>query len=118
MTFEGKHLDKPEETRSFSHGELGIVNLPGLTIGKVALQPGWRWSHDVKPLVGTDSCQETHNGYVLSGRLHVRMDDGTEGELSEGEAFVLSPGHDAWVLGEEPYIALDWSAADTYAKAE
>ena len=116
MTLEARSLDKPEETRSFSHGEMGVVTLPGSIVGRAVLQPGWQWSNDVKPIAETDSCQEAHTGYVLSGTLHVAMDDGTERDLREGEAFEISPGHDAWVVGDGPWVALDWSAAETYAR--
>jgi uncharacterized cupin superfamily protein len=70
----------------------------------------------VKPLAGTESCQAAHTGYIVSGRMHIRMDDGPEGELGPGDAFICSPGHDAWVVGDEPCVALDWSAATDYAK--
>ncbi|HEY8456665.1 MAG TPA: cupin domain-containing protein, partial [Actinopolymorphaceae bacterium] len=106
--FEARYLDKADETRTFRNWQLDVVNMPGATVGRLTLQPGFRWSQDMKEAAGTETCQETHTGYVLSGRVHVRMDDGTEGELEEGQAFIISPGHDSWVVGDEPFVALDW----------
>ena len=115
---EARNIDKPDERRDFPKGRLEIINLPGFTIGRTTFQPGWRWSESVKPIAGTDSCQFNHKGYVLSGRLHVRADDGSEAEARAGDAFVAGPGHDAWVVGDEPCIVLDVGedSAD-YAKA-
>ena len=116
MTLEAKNLDSPDETRSFDNGEMRIVNISGATIGRAEFRPGWKWSNDVKPIAGTDSCQAPHTGYVVSGRLHVKMDDGTEAEAGPGDAIVVSPGHDAWVVGDEPCVMLDWSGSANYAK--
>ena len=117
-TIETKSLDSPDETRSFGKGTAEIVTLGGVTVGRGVLQPGWRWSEHVKPIAGTDSCEVTHTGYVISGRLKVVMNDGSEAELGPGDAHVIPPGHDAWVLGDEAYVAVDFSPefAD-YAKA-
>src|SRR5690348_13704031 len=100
-----KNLDTPDEQRSSDHGVLDVVNLPGATIARATYQPGWRWSTDIKPVVGTDSCQVSHAGVVLSGRFRIRTDDGTEMELGPGDAHVVGPGHDAWVVGDEPVVA-------------
>jgi hypothetical protein len=116
MTLETKNLDTPDEKRTFDNGELHLVEVAGATIGRAVFRPGWKWSNDVKPVAGTDSCEAPHTGYILSGRLHIRMDDGTEGEAGPGDAFVVSPGHDAWVVGDEPCVALDWSGVADYAK--
>ena len=116
MTFQSRNLDKPDELRKFTNGELRVVTLSGAVVGRAVFQPGWRWSNDVKPVAGTESCQAAHTGYIISGRMHVIMDDGAEGDLGPGDAFVASPGHDAWVVGDEPCVALDWSAAADYAK--
>ena len=80
-----------------------------VTVGRAKLEPGWRWSNDVKPIAGTTSCQVHHKGYVVSGRLHVVMDDGTEADLGPGDAHEVPPGHDAWVVGDEPYVGVDFS---------
>lgn len=116
MTLEAKNLDKPEETRRFDNGLMDVVKLAGVTVGRAVFQPGWRWSNDVKPIAGTDSCQAAHTGYVLSGMMHVVMDDGTEGDVGPGDAVVIAPGHDAWIVGNEPCVMLDWSGAANYAK--
>ena len=108
MTCEAKNLDVPDEKRASEHGEIHLVHLTGATIGRAVLRPGWRWSTDMKPVVGTDSCQASHVAYVVSGRFHVRMDDGTELELGAGDAHVVGPGHDAWVVGDEPCVTVDF----------
>ena len=105
-----KNIETPDERHAFEHASLNVVNLPGVTIARTVYQPGWKWSTDVKPVVGTDSCQIAHLSYVVSGRFHVRMDDGTELELGPGDAHVVSPGHDAWVVGDEPCVAIDFSS--------
>ncbi|MGH8825677.1 MAG: cupin domain-containing protein [Jiangellaceae bacterium] len=111
-----KNLDTPDETRRFEHGEIGVVTVAGVTVGRAVFEPGWRWSTDVRPLAGTDSCQVGHTGYVISGRLCVRMDDGTEAVAGPGAVFVISPGHDGWVMGDEPCVMLDWSGSTDYAR--
>ena len=116
MTLNAKNLDIPDEKRSFEHGTLHIVNIAGATIGRAVFNPGWQWSKDVKPLAGTASCEAAHTGYVISGRIHVKMDDGAESDAGPGDAVVISPGHDAWVVGDEPCIMLDWSGSANYAK--
>jgi quercetin dioxygenase-like cupin family protein len=117
MTLEAKSLDSPDETRPFvDKGKADIVTVGGVTVGRGVFEPGWRWSEHVKPLAGTDSCQAAHTGYILSGRMGVAMDDGSEAEVGPGEAFVISPGHDAWTVGDEPCVALDFSGMEQYAK--
>jgi hypothetical protein len=116
MTLEAKSLDSPDEQRSFENGGINIVNIAGAVVGRATFEPGWKWSNDVKPIAGTDSCQAPHTGYIISGRMHVKMDDGTESEAGPGDAFVISPGHDAWIVGDETCVALDWSGAADYAK--
>jgi mannose-6-phosphate isomerase-like protein (cupin superfamily) len=113
MICEAKNLDTPDEKRSFEHGDLHLVNMTGATIGRAVFRPGWRWSTDVKPIIGTDSCQGHHVSYVVSGRLRVRMDDGTELDLSPGDGHVVGPGHDAWVVGDEPCVTIDFIPAAT-----
>ena len=107
----------PDETRTFDKGKLQIANLGGVTIGHYTLQPGWKWSTSVKPLVGTNSCQQMHTGYVISGRMRVRMDDGSEIECGPGDAAVIPPGHDAWVVGNEPCVGIDFTGSKTFAKS-
>ena len=110
------NLDKPDETRTFENGRVDLVTLGEATIGRSTFEPGWRWSESVKQIVGTDSCQAHHVGYALSGRLHVVADGGEEHEVGPGEAYVVMPGHDAWVVGDEPFVGLEFQSADTYAK--
>jgi hypothetical protein len=104
-----KNLDAPDETRSFEHGELTSVSLGGVTFARAAFRPGWRRSTDIKPLVGTDSCQVSHQAIVISGCLMVKMDTGEERELAAGDAHVVGPGHCAWVVGDEPCVILDFT---------
>jgi quercetin dioxygenase-like cupin family protein len=96
---ETKSLDAPDETRPFEKGRAELVTLGGVTVGRAVLEPGWRWSEHVKPIAGTSSCEVAHTGYVVSGRLRVVMDDGSEGDAGPGDAFVIPPGHDAWTVG-------------------
>lgn len=111
VTLQAKNIDHPDEQRSFEHGQVRLVKLPGAIIGVAEFRPGWRWSTDVRPHVDAESCQLHHISYVLSGRFHVRMDDGRELDLGPGDAHVVSPGHDAWVLGDEPCVTIDFIPA-------
>lgn len=117
MTLQSRNIDQPDEQRSFEHGEVRLVKLPGAIIGRAEFQPGWRWSTDVKPHAGTESCQAHHISYVVSGRFHVRMDDGRELELGAGDAHVVGPGHDAWVIGEEPCVTIDFMPDESSGRA-
>lgn len=111
-----KSIDSPDETRTFDKGKIEVVNVGDLTFGRATFEPGWKWSECVKPIAGTDSCEASHNGYIVSGRMHIKMDDGTESDLGPGDVFVAAPGHDAWILGDEACVALDFSGAANYAK--
>jgi hypothetical protein len=113
---EYKHLNKPDEVRTFPHGKLEIVNIDGGVVGRMTLEPGWRWSNDVKPIAGTALCEAPHFQYQISGRIRVRMADGSEFELGPGDVSCLTAGHDAWVVGDEPVVAVDWFGATNYAK--
>ena len=111
-----RNLDKnPDDVRKFTSGKVELANLGDVTIGRITLDPGWKWSNDVKPIVNTSSCQLPHTQYVISGRLRVRMDDGTEQECGPGEAIYIPPGHDAWVAGNEPFVAVDFTGMKEYA---
>jgi hypothetical protein len=112
---EKKMFTAPEETRTFPKGKFEVLNFDGWTVGKAMFEPGWKWSESVKPIAKTDSCQTAHAIYVLSGHLHTVMDDGTVLELGPGDAANIPPGHDAWTVGSEACIALDFSGAKTYA---
>jgi quercetin dioxygenase-like cupin family protein len=112
---EKRSLDQPDETRAVDKGSAEVVELEGATVMRTTFQPGWRWSESVKPMVGTDSCQVHHVGYVVSGRMHVRM-DGEELEIGPGDVLQIPPGHDAWIVGEEAYVGLDFAGGAEYAK--
>jgi len=111
-----KSVDQPEETRTFPKGKIELIKLGGVTVGKATFQPGWRWSECVKPIAGTDSCQAAHVTYMLAGRVRTRMDNGSEIESGPGEVIVVPPGHDAWVVGDQPVIALDFSGMADFAE--
>jgi hypothetical protein len=113
-----RRFDQPDETRRFEHGKTDMVRLAGSTAGLATMEPAWRWSTSIKPIVGTDSCQMHHLGYVLSGKLHVVNDEGQEAELGPGDVYEVLPGHDAWVVGDETYSALEFQSktAETFAK--
>jgi hypothetical protein len=111
-----KSFDSPDETRTPPNTRIEVVELADTTAARFTFQPGWRWSESVKPVVGTDSCQVRHVGAIVSGRLHVVHNDGTEGEAAPGDAYVIEPGHDAWVVGDEPVVALEFSGAASYGK--
>ncbi len=113
---EHKNLSSPDETRTFEHGKLEIINIGGGTIGRLTLEPGWRWSKHVKPIAKTEWCEAPHFQYQVSGRLRVKMEDGAEFELGPGDVSVLPKGHDAWVVGNEPAVLVDWYGASNYAK--
>lgn len=112
-----RSFDKADETRPFvgGTGRLDLVNAEGGSVGRAVFQPGWRWSEHIKPLAGTDSCESAHTGYIVSGRMNIVMDDGESAEVAAGDFIQIAPGHDAWVVGDEPCVALDWTGYDTYA---
>jgi class 3 adenylate cyclase len=112
-----KSFSTPDEVRRFPHGHVDIVNLDETVLGRFALSPGWRWSKDVKPIAGTASCQHRHVGYVMSGHLHVVMEDGIEVEVRKGDAYEIPPGHDAWVVGDAPWEAIESGSIRAFAVA-
>lgn len=113
-----KSLDEPEDTRPFEDGKgkLDLVDLQNGGVGRAVFEPGWQWSRHVKPLVKTDSCEAAHTGYVVSGRLKVVMNDGQEDEFGPGDYMVVPPGHDAWVVGDDACVMLDWQGFADYAR--
>jgi len=111
-----KALSSPDETRTIEKGTIEIVHLDKGTVMRTVFQPGWRWSECVKPVAGTDSCQTHHFGYCISGRMHITTDSGEEMDVGPGDAIEIPPGHDAVVIGDEPYVGIDVSGADTYAR--
>lgn len=111
-----KSLGKPDEVREFPKGRLELARIGGATIGRSTFEPGWRWSTSVKPIAKTESCQATHLGYLASGVLRTRMDDGTEFEARAGDVALIPPGHDGWVVGSEPVVFIDFQGMSDYAK--
>jgi quercetin dioxygenase-like cupin family protein len=108
-------LDAPAETRTFEKGRFELYRIGPMTLGRATYEPGWRWSEHVGPATGERSCPVEHVGFVLSGRAAVRMDDGTERIMGPGDLFHVPPGHDSWVVGEEPYVSLHVMGSDEYA---
>jgi class 3 adenylate cyclase len=111
-----RNLDEPDETLRFPKGSATNVRVGELVVGRLVQEPGWRWSDQIKPIAGTESCQFHHVGVALSGRGMVRMDDGTEMELRAGDVFDIPPGHDQWVLGDEPAVAIIWGGWRGFGK--
>jgi len=114
---ETKSFGVPDEVRKFDKGKVELVNIGGATIGRAVFEPGWRWSTSVKPIVNTRSCEAPHFQYHVSGTIKVLMDDGTEKELKAGDVSLLPSGHDAWVVGNEPAVVVDFQGMVDYAKA-
>ena len=114
--FESKSLNSPEEVRKFDMGKVEVVNVAGATIGRATFEPGWEWSTCVKPIAKTNSCQAAHFGYQVSGTMTTRMDDGTEKTSKAGDVLNIPPGHDAWVVGNEAVVVLDFQGMVDYAK--
>ena len=114
----GKSLNSPDDVRSFEKGKIETVTLgdSGVTIGRSTFEPGWSWDKCVKPVVKTDSCEAPHTAYIVSGRIKVVMDDGSEAEGGPGYAAIIPPGHNAWVVGDEPCVMIDFTGAKDYAK--
>jgi hypothetical protein len=113
---EHRSFAEPDEVRQFPHGRAEILDIGGNEVGRLVFEPGWRWSNDVKPIAGTDSCLAPHMQFHVSGRLAIRMDDGTEFVAGPGDVTSLPSGHDAWVVGDETVVTVDWYGATNYAR--
>ena len=111
-----KSLNSPDEVRTFDKGKVELVTVGGATIGRAVFEPGWQWSKSVKPIVKTPSCQAPHFQYQISGTMKIVMDDGTEKETKAGDVVLAPPGHDAWVVGNEPVVVVDFQGMVDYAK--
>jgi class 3 adenylate cyclase len=109
-------FSEPKEVRQFPNGRVDVVELDDIVVGRMTYQPGWRWSQDVKPVAGTERCQYHHVGVTLQGRLRVEMPDGTELEVGPGDVFEFPPGHDAWVVGDAPWVSVDFEAMRSYGR--
>ena len=119
MTVHSKSFDAPDEVRTPDKTKMAVVKLPGASVARITFEPGWRWSDCIRPVVGGESCQVRHVGALLAGELEVVHDDGGKAHVVAGDAYVIEPGHDAWVVGSEAAIGLEFesTAAETYAKA-
>jgi len=113
---DSQNFGAPDETRPFPNGHLDVITMGDNTVGRATFEPGWRWSESVKPIAGTESCEHPHFGYVVSGHIHVAMDDGDEADLGPGDLVNIAPGHDGWVVGDEPVVMIDFEGASNYAK--
>jgi hypothetical protein len=115
---ESKSCDAPDETRTPDKAQVQVVKIGPATVGRATMQPGWRWSESIKPIVGTGSCQVSHIGVLIAGRMHVVHDDGSEVDLEPGHVYRIEAGHDAWVVGDEPAVGVEFDsqAAATFAK--
>ena len=114
---EVKSFDSPDETRPFEgKGEAKVVNVAGRNVGRGRFEPGWKWSQNVKPIAGTESCEVSHLGYCVSGQMKVRMDDGSEAEIGPGDVVAIPPGHDAEIVGDEDCVVIDFGEIEEYAK--
>lgn len=112
-----KNFDAPDELRTFDKGRSEIVEVGGVTMARMVFEPGWRWSTSLRPLVGGESCQVRHVGYMISGHLHTVMDDGTETDYGPGDLVFTPPGHDGWTVGDEPVVFLQVSGGAQFAEA-
>ncbi|TPI28123.1 cupin domain-containing protein [Mesorhizobium sp. B3-2-1] len=115
--FASKSHNSPDEVRTPDKTRVEVVRLPGYTLGRLNMEPGWKWSECVKPVVKTDSCQVSHVGYVVSGTITIKMDDGTQKTFGQGTSYTIPPGHDAWVEGNERFVCIEVMSAEQYAKA-
>lgn len=111
-----RRFEKPDESRDFEKGRFDLLRVGGLTIGRALYEPGWKWSQHVGAATGQSLCGVDHVGLVVSGRAMVRMEDGEEVELRSGDLFAVPPGHDSWVVGDEPYVSLHFMGAEQYAR--
>ena len=105
-----KSFESPDESRTPDKTHVAVVNLGSVKAARITMQPGWRWSECIKPVAGTESCQAHHVGTVVAGSMHVVHDDGTEQDLGAADAYVIEPGHDAWVTSSEPFVGLEFDS--------
>ena len=111
-----KNFGKADEVREFPNGRVELITIGGATIGRAIFDPGWRWATSVQPIAKTKSCEAPHFQYHVAGTLHIRMADGTEFDAHPGDVTALPQGHDAWVIGDEPVVVVDWWGASNYAR--
>ena len=111
-----KSHDTPDELRSPNKTKVEVVRLKEFTLGRLTMEPGWKWSDCIKPVVKTDSCQVSHVGHCISGRIHIQMNDGSETTITPGTSYTIPPGHDAWVEGSEPFVCVEMLSAEQFAR--
>jgi uncharacterized cupin superfamily protein len=111
-----KRFDAPDELRTIDKGKVEVVKFNDVPVMRNTFKPGWRWSESVKPVAKTDSCQVHHLLYIVSGKIMVRMDDGSTTEFGQGDVGEIPPGHDAWVVGDVPCVNIDFGGSQVYAK--
>jgi len=113
-----KSFDSPDEKRTPEKTEVAVVDLGSAKVARLTLQPGWRWSECIKPVVGGDACQARHVGLVTTGRMHIVHDDGSESDATAGNIYLIEPGHDAWIVGDEEFVGYEFesTSAATYAR--
>jgi quercetin dioxygenase-like cupin family protein len=113
---ESKSFNAPDEQRTPPSTTIDVVNVGGHAVARFTFQPGWRWTEHIAPVMGTDTCQATHLGAVVSGRMHILGADGTDVVLTPGDAYTIAPGHDAWTVGDEPCVVVEFQSAATFGK--
>ena len=113
---ESRSLDQPDETRTPTEAKVQVINLSGHSVGRFTFQPGWTWARSIKPAAGTDHCEKLHLGYCVSGQMDCWLTDGTRVSVKPGDAYLIPPGHDAEVVGDEPFVGIEFSSAATYAR--
>jgi hypothetical protein len=116
MKMETRYFKAPDEVRKFDNGKVELVKFGNGTVGKATFEPGWRWSNDIKPIAKTEWCEAAHFQYLVSGQMHVKMADGTEIDLKPGSVTMIPPGHDGWVVGNEPAVMIDFQGMVDYAR--
>lgn len=116
MRMQRRRFSDAVDVRRFPHGQIDVVELDDVVVGRMTYEPGWRWSTDIKPIAGTELCTYHHLGVTLSGRLRVETPDGVELEIAPGDVFEIPPGHDAWVVGDEPWVSVDFEAMRSYGR--
>ncbi len=117
-SFEKKSFNAADEVRTLDKTTVEVLKYPSASVARFTFQPGWKWSECVGPKVGTESCQATHLGVVVAGTMHVVHNDGSTIDVSPGDSYSIPPGHDAWIIGDEPFVAFEFESADTYAKTD
>jgi quercetin dioxygenase-like cupin family protein len=115
---EVRGFDSPDESRTPEKTRVDVVRIGGAAVARMTFEPGWKWSECVKPVAGTESCQNSHVGYAVSGQIAVRLNDGSQQTISPGQSYTIPPGHDAWVEGSVPFVGIEVMSAEQYARPQ